>query len=61
MTTSWNDIPNAQFASTASMIVGSPIGLLLALTYSSSSSNVIDPWTKLATNTASWVNVAKAT
>ena len=59
---SWTGVPKAQFASIASGSVGEPIGLLLALTYATSTSIIIDPWTDISkASGASWTKIAKAT
>lgn len=60
-TSSWTGIPKPQGTTTTTTVVGSPIGLLLALTYSITSSFTSDPWTKVPENTSSWTKIAKAT
>lgn len=55
-------VERAQFASISSGVIGSPIGLLMALTYSASSAIVTDPWTHVVKASGDvWTDTAKAT
>lgn len=59
--TTWTKIPKATGDSSNTIVAGTPIGLLMALTYSTSSSVNVSKWTKIikASNT-SWTKIAKA-
>lgn len=69
MTTSWHKIPNATGTTHSTSVLtysgGDPIGLLLALTYSSVtgvSSTITGVWTDVAKPTGNpWTDVPKAT
>lgn len=61
---SWTDVPKPSGVNhTVSVSEGEPIGLLLALTYSTTSSVTTGIWTDIAKAVlpASWTNVPKAT
>lgn len=49
---SWTNVPSRDF-----LTAGSPIGLLLALTYSGT--QTINSWTDVTENSSSWSNVSQ--
>jgi hypothetical protein len=58
----WTQIPNAAFPNVTTYTGGEPIGLLLALTYSTIIITPTDPWTPVANPTVStWVSIPNAT
>lgn len=63
--TGWTNVPKAAIPSqtTANIVPGNPIGLLLALTYATASSFTFGGWTDVPKSTTpnSWTNVPKAT
>jgi hypothetical protein len=61
--TSWTKISKATNADhTVSTVVGSPIGLLLALTYATTSSVATGIWTDIPkASGTSWTKITKAT
>lgn len=75
MVTSWTDIPKASGtpytkvpkpsgsgSSSSGPAVGSPIGLLLSLTYATTSSIITQMWTGVAkASGTSWTDIPKAT
>lgn len=58
----WTAVPKPTFPTVVMGNVGSPIGLLLALTYSDSNTVVTDPWTKISKPSGTnWTSVTKPT
>lgn len=59
--TAWTVIAKPSSGAAVTIAAGEPIGLLLALTYASSSSFTTDIWTRItkASGTA-WTNIPKA-
>jgi hypothetical protein len=57
-TTAWTEVPNATFPSSVFGGEGEPIGLLMALTYATTSSVTGQPWTSIATQgSGGWTSV----
>lgn len=56
----WTPVPRP-VTSTVGIVSGTPIGLLMALTYAATQSNPIDPWTDVTRPTTLYTNVPKAT
>ncbi len=63
--TSWTKLPKASFNGTQTISQGTPIGLLLALTYAVPTTTPvpgISPWTKVAkASGTTWTKITKAT
>ena len=59
---SYTKVAKPVFSSIASQSSGSPIGLLLALTYASGVVTTTDPWTHVVKASGNvWTDIAKAT
>ena len=60
--TDWTDVPNAQIPSSLIGTAGEPIGLLLALTQSTTTIITVDPWTDVNIQSqGQWTSVLTST